>query len=106
VSSLMAQFARDGLRGRPSPETYYVYEDFSLASTGTQAVLNVCTVDADVTYVPHSGPQGQDVIVNDRIDSDLSAWTFRTEDGVWKLFESNVMTQWKGSNGCPPRPSA
>lgn len=106
VASFMAQLAKDGLRGRPSPQTYYVYETFTPANTGTQAVLRVCTVDADVTYKPNSGPQGQDVIVNDRLDSDLSDWTFRLDGATWKLFVSNVATQWKGSNGCPPRPSA
>ena len=42
----MAQLAHDGLRGRESPRTYYVYEGFTVANTGTQAVLRVCTVDA------------------------------------------------------------
>jgi hypothetical protein len=106
VAKLMAQYAKDGLRVRSSPGTYYVYEDFALADTGNQAVLTVCTVDADVTYDPHGGPQGQDVIVNDRVDSDRSGWTFRLDGQVWKLYVSNVITQWKGQNGCPPRPAA
>lgn len=106
ATKYMAQLAKDGLVGRPSLGTYYVYETFSLANTGTQAVLRVCTVDADVVYKPHSGPQGQDVIVNDRVDSDRSDWTFRLDGEHWKLFVSNVVTQWKGSNGCPPKPAA
>jgi len=106
VSAYMAQLAKGGLRGRPSPQTYYVYEDFSLANTGTQAVLRICTVDAGVTYDPHGGPQGQEVIVNDRVDSDLSDWTYRRDADSWKLYSTTVINQWKGSNGCPPRPSA
>ena len=106
VASVMAQLAKDGLRGRSSPQTYYVYEDFSLGNTGTQAVLRICTVDADVTYDPHGGPQGQQVIVNDRVDSDLGDWTFRRDGASWKLYVSTVITQWKGTNGCPPRPPA
>jgi hypothetical protein len=106
VTSFMAQLAKDGLVGRTSPQTYYVYETFTLADTGTQAVLRVCSVDANVTYKPHSGPQGQDVIVNDRIDSDLGDWTFRLDGPAWKLYLTNVITQWKGTNGCPPKPSA
>jgi len=105
VTSFMTQLAKDGLRARTTPQTYYVYENFTLANTGTQAVLRVCTVDANVTYKPQSGPQGQDVIVNDRVDSDLGDWTFRLDGQVWKLYVSSVMTQWKGSNGCPPKPS-
>jgi hypothetical protein len=104
VATYIGQLAKDGLRGRPSPGTYYVYETFSLANTGTQAVVRVCTVDADVVYKPHSGPQGEDVIVNDRVDSDRSDWTFRLDGQVWKLYVSNVISQWKGSNGCPPKP--
>jgi hypothetical protein len=106
VATYMAQLAKDGLRGRSSAGTYYVYETFTLANTGTQAVLRVCTVDADVVYKPNSGPQGQDVIVNDRVDSDLGDWTFRLDGQVWRLYVSNVITQWKGTNGCPPKPSA
>ena len=106
VASFMAQLAKDGLRGRPSPQTYYVYEAFTPADTGTQTVLRVCTVDANVTYKPNSGPQGQDVIVNDRLDSDLGDWTFRLDGTAWKLYVTNVVSQWKGTNGCPPRPSA
>ena len=103
VASYMAGLARDGLRGRPSERTYYVYEAFTPADTSTQAVLRICSVDADVVYKPNSGPQGQDVIVNDRLDSDLGDWTFRFEDGAWKLLVSTTVTQWKGSNGCPPK---
>jgi hypothetical protein len=106
VESYMAQLARSGLRARSSPQTYYVYEDFSLANTGTQATLRICTVDAGVTYDPHGGPQGQEVIVNDRLDSDLGEWTFRREGTSWKLYSTVTITQWKGTNGCPPRPSA
>ena len=102
----MAQLAKSGLRARSSPQTYYVYQDFTLANTGTQAVLRICTVDAGVTYDPHGGPQGQEVIVNDRLDSDLGDWTFRRDGAAWKLYSSTVITQWKGTNGCPPRPSA
>jgi hypothetical protein len=105
-AKFVGQLAKDGLRGRSSPGTYYVYENFTLANTGTQAVLRVCTVDAGVIYKPNSGPQGQDVIVNDRVDSDRSDWTFRLDGQVWKLYVSNVITQWKGANGCPPKPSA
>jgi hypothetical protein len=105
VAAYMAQLAKSGFRGRSSPQTYYVYEDFSVANTGTQAVLRICTVDAGVIYDPHGGPQGQEVIVNDRLDSDLSDWTYRHDSG-WKLYSTTVITQWKGSNGCPPRPSA
>ena len=106
VSAFMAQLAKSGLRARPSPQTYFVYEDFSLANTGTQAVLRICTVDAGVTYDPHGGPQGQEVIVNDRLDSDLGDWTYRLIGDMWKLYSTNTISQWKGSNGCPPRPSA
>jgi len=106
VASFMAGLAKDGLRGRPSPQTYYVYETFTPANTSTQAVLRICTVDANVTYKPSSGPQGQDVIVNDRTDSDLSDWTFRLDGGAWKAYAASVITDWKGSNGCPPRPAA
>lgn len=102
VANYMAGLAKDGLRGRPSPKTYYVYETFTPANTSTQAVLRICTVDADVVYKPSSGPQGQDVIVNDRLDSDLGDWTFRLDGGAWKLFVATTVTHWKGSNGCPP----
>ncbi|GAC1647662.1 MAG: hypothetical protein NVS9B11_20230 [Candidatus Dormibacteraceae bacterium] len=106
VTSFMAGLAKDGLRGRPSPQTYYVYETFTPANTSTQAVLRICSVDANVTYKPSSGPQGQDVIVNDRVDSDLGDWTFRLDGGGWKAYAAVVISDWKGSNGCPPRPAA
>lgn len=105
-AKFVGQLATDGLRVRSSPGTYQVYENFTLADTGTQAVLRICTVDAGVTYKPQSGPQGQDVIVNDRVDSDLGDWTFRLDGHTWKLYVSNVISQWKGSNGCPAKPAA
>jgi hypothetical protein len=106
VAAFMGQLAKDGLQARTSPQTYYVYETFNVANTATQAVLRVCSVDANVIFKPHSGPQGQDVIVNDRLDSDRSDWTFRLDGQVWRLYLTNVVTQWKGANGCPPKPSA
>jgi hypothetical protein len=104
VASFMAELAHDGLRGRQSPQTYYVYEGFTVANTGTQAVLLVCTVDANVIVKPGSGPGGQDVIVNDRVDSDLGDWTFRINGSTWRLYVTAVISQWKDSNRCPPRP--
>jgi hypothetical protein len=106
VASFISGLARDGLVGRPSPQTYYVYETITAAATGTQAVLRVCTVDANVIYKPASGPEGQDVIVNDRLDSDLGDWTFRLVGNTWKVYMTSVISQWKGSNGCPPRPAS
>jgi len=106
VASFMAELAHDGLRGRQGPGTYYVYEGFAAANTGTQAVLQVCAVDANVIVKPGSGPDGQDVIVNDRVDSDLGVWTFRISGSTWRLYSSAVISQWKGSNRCPPRPVA
>jgi hypothetical protein len=97
----------NGWRVRPNPDVpsvLTVQSEVSLLDgpPATRAELTVCTVSAGVIYEPGSGPNGEDTIVNDEINSSLDRITMVFEDGAWRLVSGQNVGDFKGASSCAP----
>lgn len=69
LTDLFAEFARSGVRGRPSDQDYVVVEEFQLHASGTTATLKTCMVDGGVTFDTRGNDDpSDDVVINDALD--------------------------------------
>jgi hypothetical protein len=96
-----------GWRVRPNPDvpsSLTVESDVTLLDgpPATKAELTVCEVSAGIVYEPSSGPNGEDTIVNDEINSSRSRITMVLEDGAWKLVSGEDLGTFDGQSSCPP----
>jgi hypothetical protein len=96
-----------GWRVRPNPDvpsSLTVESDVTLLDgpPATKAELTVCEVSAGIVYEPASGPNGEDTIVNDEINSSRSRITMVLEDGAWKLVSGQDLGTFNGQSSCPP----
>jgi hypothetical protein len=102
----METLRSNGWRVRPNPDVpsaLTVESDVSLLDgpPATKAELTVCEVSAGVVYEPASGPNGEDTIVNDEINSTRSRITMVLEDGTWKLVGGEDLGTFNGQSTCP-----
>ena len=73
-----------------------------LDSSGAEATVEWCQVDASVLYQPGGGPDGEDLVVSEGVGSLLSRSVVRLDDdGMWRSYESVSLQEWEGPDGCP-----
>jgi hypothetical protein len=100
----MAALATHGLKVRPMPASHLVIDSVTIANPPTQATVAVCQVDADVVYTPGAGPNGQDVIYNNAVDSYQNTWVFQLNPAggsQWKLYSDTRTGQSTGATCAP-----
>lgn len=104
----------DGLIGRassdPSHNRHRIREinlgaesDSDAISDPARAEVVSCVVDAAMLVVPGAGPDGQDLIYDDRVVSRLESTTMvRGRDGRWRADSRRELDRWDGDGGCAP----
>jgi hypothetical protein len=102
----MESLRANGWRVRPNPDVpsaLTVESEVTLLDgpPATKAELTVCEVSAGVIYEPGSGPNGEDTIVNDEINSTRSRISMVLEAGIWKLVGGQNIGTFNGQSTCP-----
>jgi hypothetical protein len=96
------------LAGRAGPDGYYVVERVDVTSLPPrgEATTTVCTYDDGVLYdAARKGPDGQEIVVNDEIESARTRFLWVQQKGAWKLRGGDVVKTWEGGNRCPAKAS-
>jgi hypothetical protein len=74
---------------------------FDDEASPTQATLMVCIIDSGIVYEPNAAPDGGETIVNDIVYAARSLYLMNKLDGVWRLADVTLITEWQGSTQCP-----
>ncbi|MGF1599909.1 MAG: hypothetical protein ACFCVK_23870 [Acidimicrobiales bacterium] len=111
LTTTLADWQSAGYESRPPTDPAINREEalnVELLEGGvTSAKVSVCQVDGTKLVDPNAGPDGSDVILNDRVSSTLAhVFAELDEDGVWRVQRSEVIDQVEGGDGCSDFESA
>ncbi len=107
LTNWFARLARNGIKGRPSPEDYRVILATAIAPDRRTATIETCIVDAAVLYDPRGNDDpSDDVILNDALESDHTHWSLALAGGHWRRTDAKILDEAHGRNQCPPRPAS
>jgi hypothetical protein len=105
IDRSLSDLAREGWAVRPHPTVpeSVTVEDITFDDelSPTRASLVVCIIDSGIVYEPNATPDGGEAIVNDTVYAARSRYLMNKVDGVWRLADVTLITEWQGVTECP-----